>query len=177
MLPDMTETSLLRQPPGTGFRIRPGLASDLPAIAEAMRAALGSPPWNEAWPEAAALARVREVAETPRSYILVAEWTGLGSATDPDWAVSAPVPGYLLAVAQSSAKGFQMRVEEIGVVPAAHRRGLGTALMRRLLVDAHGMGADTVWLVSAADGPQAAFYASLGFGRNLRGAIYGAKLR
>ncbi|WP_119677688.1 GNAT family N-acetyltransferase [Indioceanicola profundi] len=160
----MTPPSSAASSAGTP-RLRPGVPEDAPEIAAALRSALAAPPWNEDWPEARALDRVREILGMPRAYAAVAE-DGNGAML-----------GYLLAVAQSSAAGFQMRVEEIGVVPMAQRRGIGTALMRRLVEESYRMGADCIWLASAADGPQAAFYASLGLTRNPRGALYGAMLR
>ena len=140
---------------GEGFlpvRIRPLGRADLPdflALAEALAGALQLDP-----PDAAARARLARdaLADPPRVGVLLAECAGrvVGYA--------AYVETYSTFLARPT-----LYLEDLFVAPEARHRGVGRALLRRVLAEAALRGcARLEWQAPARDSGTAAFYAGLG---------------
>ena len=79
-------------------------------------------------------------------------------------------PGAPLVVGQCAAvlhrhpdKPPELYVDEVGVAPSHRRRGLGRALMERMLLEGRARGCDEAWLGTESDNAEAnALYRRLG---------------
>ena len=122
--------------------IRPYRDEDLPAVVELWRAAFpDAPPWNE---PTADIARKLEV---QREFFVV--------AMADDKIVGTAMAGY---------DGHRGWVYSLAVGPEHRRRGIGTALMRRVEHDLAGMGCPKLNLqVRGTNREVVRFYESLGY--------------
>ncbi len=119
----------------------------------------GDEQWSEAafWSELAACPPTL-LEGSPRSYWAAVDVRPPGRPDPGD------ADGELLGYAGVAVAADEGYVQTIGVARAAQRRGLGSRLLRRLLDDAHGEGASTVWLEVRADNEGAqAMYTRFGF--------------
>ena len=124
------------------MEIRPYRDEDLPAVVELWRAAFpDAPPWNE---PTADIARKLEV---QREFFVV--------AMADDKIVGTAMAGY---------DGHRGWVYSLAVGPEHRRRGIGTALMRRVEHDLAGMGCPKLNLqVRGTNREVVRFYESLGY--------------
>jgi ribosomal protein S18 acetylase RimI-like enzyme len=101
------------------------------------------------------------------------EWIAENEADDdfrPDWSLLAFVPGVGDAAFVTAAVGW---IEQVGVVPAARRRGLARALVTEALRRMAAAGEPEAWLTVNVNNPTAAhLYHDLGFTSRGRRARY-----
>jgi ribosomal protein S18 acetylase RimI-like enzyme len=129
-------------------RIRPMLESDLEAVAALEAATFG----EEAWPRQAFADLLEAFAESP----------GRGEV----WVAVEPRTGGLLGYAgvEVSALLGEMDLINIAVAPTARRRGVGRALLGRVLRLCRTLGVPLLWLrVRASNAGARRFYLELGF--------------
>ncbi len=131
-------------------RIREIDITDLPESTALYIRVFNAPPWNDAWTDETAAARLAHTLDTPGSL-------GLGV-----WQA-----GKLVAVAVGYAEqwydGQHFLLKELFVDPGTQGSGVGTRLMHRLEQELQERRMEYVYLLTARDSHAAAFYRKLGY--------------
>ena len=142
------------------FSIRPALASDVAAItriyAEAVRH--GTASFEIEPPDAAEMARRHQALVAGRYPFLVAQ--------QDHGALRGDVLGYAYAGPYRARPAYRFTVEDsIYIAPAAHRRGIGRALLDRLMVESQARGFRQMIAVigDSAQTPSIALHEAAGF--------------
>jgi aminoglycoside 6'-N-acetyltransferase I len=121
----------------------------LPSAVEVFVEAFNAEPWNDQWPIDSATCRLRDLQATPGFE---------GAALLIDNVLTAFVGGYRQRWWDNS---DHFHIAEMAVRRHAQRSGHGTHLLRAFLAELNDVS--RVYLLTAADGPAADFYRTLGF--------------
>jgi len=136
--------------PDTAWSVRPARADELPALAEIERVA------------GARFATIPEVAALPEVLMpagALDDALGRGQV----W-VAVAADGAPVGFAYADLLDGGVHLEELDVLPASGRRGIGQALVAAVVADARARGAAAVTLTTFRDVPwNAPWYARLGF--------------
>jgi aminoglycoside 6'-N-acetyltransferase I len=127
-------------------RWRPEL---LPAVVDVFVEVFNAEPWSDRWSVDSATRRLRDLQATPGFE---------GAALVVDGVLTAFVGGYRQRWWDNSDHFY---IAEMAVRPHAQRTGQGTRLLRAFLAELHDVS--RVYLLTAAGGPAADFYRTLGF--------------
>lgn len=133
-----------------GPELRPLAMNDLPLMVALYCAVFNAPPWNDAWTDATATARLRDTLATPGSFGLLA------------WQDDHLV-GCILGYEEQWFDGVHFYLKEMFVHPAWQRRGIGAGMLRGLegMLGQHGVR--RIYLLTERASAAADFYGPQGF--------------
>ena len=130
---------------------------------EIYAAAFSGEPWNDPWKREDAEVHVRELLESRTAYGL-------------EYVEDGVVAGFILGTSMLFHYGRTFEINDLAVDPAFQRRGIGSALVRRMLDDLRAQGICAVHLITAGEGELPGFYARFGFKRETEVMLMGMEM-
>lgn len=121
--------------------------------------AYAEPPWFEQWSTENAVARINELITTPGCLTI-------GAVLDDS------VIGFGFALPHTTVNGRGLVLAEIAFLPRYQRKGLGSALLKRIEHEARNANYLHVWLVSQRAGGVADYYNGNGYAQSSKLGIY-----
>jgi aminoglycoside 6'-N-acetyltransferase I len=131
-------------------QIRRVVPEDLPHLEDLFLTCFNAPPWNDGWSREAVHERLGDLLAARHSRGLIAF---MGS----------DVVGMLIGQMERWVDAYHFNLIEMCVLPSNQRAGVGRALVGCLFQELGRDGARKVHLITAPEGPAAAFYSELGF--------------
>ena len=130
---------------------------------EIYAAAFSGEPWNDPWKREDAEVHVRELLESRTAYGL-------------EYVEDGVVAGFILGTSMLFHYGRTFEINDLAVDPAFQRRGIGSALVRRMLDDLRAQGICAVHLITAGEGELPGFYGRFGFKRETEVMLMGMEM-
>ena len=147
---------------GGDGRVQPFSEEHLDAAAALYVGVFNAPPWDDAWTAETSRRRLAEALAAPGALGLVLHADRL--------------LGFALGAVEPWFDGEHFYLKELCVRSDRQRAGLGTRLMRHLERELRERDIDRIYLLTAADGPAARFYETLGYYRSPRVALMARRL-
>ena len=129
--------------------IVPFTPAHLDAAAQVYVTVFNAAPWHDRWTPPTARRRLAEMLATPHALGFVL--------------LDGALVGFVLGYAESWFDGTHFDLKELCIRTDQQRRGLGTRLLRHLEGALREQGVARVELLTAREGPAAAFYATQGY--------------
>ena len=145
------------------FVIRKCDIAHLERYGEIYAAAFSGEPWNDPWKREDAEVHVRELLESRTAYGL-------------EYGEDGVVAGFILGTSMLFHYGRTFEINDLAVDPAYQRRGIGSALLRRMLDDLRTQGICAVHLITAGEGALPELYARFGFSRETEVMLMGMEM-
>lgn len=130
--------------------VRDASASDLDAMTAVYVECFNAPPWNDGWSSADAGERLRGIVEARHFRGAVAESHGV-------------LVGLLLGQKERWMGSFHFNLQEMCVLSAWQRQGIGRALLNHISGTLKREGTDKIYLITGPNTDAAAYYEALGF--------------
>ncbi|MBQ4427334.1 MAG: GNAT family N-acetyltransferase [Oscillospiraceae bacterium] len=130
---------------------------------EIYAAAFSGEPWNDPWKREDAEVHVRELLESRTAYGL-------------EYVEDGVVAGFILGTSMLFHYGRTFEINDLAVDPAFQRRGIGSALVRRMLDDLRAQGICAVHLITAGEGTLPELYGRFGFKRETEVMLMGMEM-
>jgi len=139
-----------QEPAAQRVAIRPLNRKDLDVCAQLFVRVFNAAPWHDHWSEGTALARLRDVCDTPGFCGVIA--------------LEGDVPrGFALGYAEQWCVRKDFYLKEMCVDPACQRQGIGTAMMAALEASLAESGIATIYLLTVRLSTAERFYRRRGF--------------
>lgn len=122
-----------------------------------------SAPWHDAWTAEQSTRRLKEV-------LLTLGALGLGAFRE------GRLVGFLLGYRETWFTGTHYYLKEMCVGTEVQRTGIGGELIKALADRLRREGVERMYLLTAQDGPGAAFYAKHGFYKSTKMGLYAARI-
>jgi aminoglycoside 6'-N-acetyltransferase I len=122
-----------------------------------------SAPWHDAWTREQAARRLEETLTTPGALGLLAFREGR-------------LVGFLLGYRETWFTGTHYYLKEMCVTTEVQRTGIGGGLIKALADRLRQEKVERIYLLTARDGPAAAFYTKHGFYKSPKMGLYAARI-
>lgn len=132
------------------LEIRNAVVDDLDAITAVFVQCFNDAPWNDGWSFDAARERLVGI-------LAARHFRGAVAVSDGN------IVGLLLGQKERWVDAFHFNLQEMCVVPARQRNGVGRALLRHVTEQLRAEGTEKIYLITSPDGGAAAFYSAHGY--------------
>lgn len=142
--------------------LRPFEEADLELSADLYTETFARPPWNEVWDRRVVLARLRQIADTPHCFGLVATAEASGNGGSAGFRTP-ELLAFVIGYSEPYHDGFHFYLKEMCVHPGHQRQGIGSRVMESLISILKERNNHRLYLLTSRGDMSEDFYTKAGF--------------